>query len=114
MFILFYRFKNLKIYIYYTNYNKITNSMSDYFNNIKEYIDTNIIDTISLYIDDVNYLQDVKKQTYNNVCEIYKNIHNSDNNLVNISHDYCIKSIVDQYFDIVISKLKIIILEQIN
>lgn len=79
--------------------------MSDYYNNIKEYIDTNMIDTISLYIDDIKYLEHVKEQIYNNVCEIYKNIHNSDNNLVNISHDYCIRNIVNQYFDSIILKI---------
>ena len=53
--------------------------MNNYYNDIKEYIDANLIDTIALYINDSTYIEEIKKDVYNNISTIYNNLNTIHN-----------------------------------
>ena len=84
-------------------------SMNNYYDDIKSYIDSNIIDTIVMYIEDHTYLTKLKKDTYDIIINIYNNIdtnkETANNNLINKSHKYCIETIINNYFAILITNI---------
>ena len=73
--------------------------MNNYYNDIKEYIDANLIDTIALYINDSTYMEEIKKDVYNNISTIYNNLNTILNQNIKVSHDYCIQTIINDYIN---------------
>ena len=72
--------------------------MNDYYKDIYEYIQNNILDTIAIHIDDSKYLNDLKKDIYKTIIDLYINC-NNNNELIETSHKFCIETIIEKCFN---------------